>query len=421
VAVARVPLWTLPRDPGELGTCAFVPRPPAARDLRGMSRGLEADGTPMQPVLVAGSGPVPGGAPGGERRLRACGLRGGAGPRVADLRHHRRAPAGAARDIGLILRLRPDPAPCRVFPHFGGLAALTTARKCADLQGVARGTPRARGDAHGERTVPAATPLPHKCRDLVPRGGASRVGLRGGATRGSNARGESRRATAVRSAEAQVRGASVRWGTAMGAGASVLMLARSGTTADEDDGAVLGAFLGGLAVVGGLIGGTVVAVRNESVRRAAYSQTLGVCLRPALLTATLGPDHPEVASSLRVLAFRYSRVGDLARGRAAPRAGTRDPGEALRSGRAGGGDDPRGLRRRAPGTRPRRGGRRARAARPGDPIDSMSRANRLSRVAQRRAGVPTNWANRSADLLQSEVARVAHVLSTTVARRRWMV
>ena len=71
-------------------------------------------------------------------------------------------------------------------------------------------------------------------------------------------------------------------------------------------------FVGGFAAIGALVGAGAVAVRNASLQRAARDETMDVCLRPAALSATYGPEHPQVAASLHALAFRYYRVGDLA-------------------------------------------------------------------------------------------------------------
>jgi hypothetical protein len=121
----------------------------------------------------------------------------------------------------------------------------------------------------------------------------------------------------ARRVEAQVHGSSIAWGAAIGAvaggGMGVYGAARADATADEDAGVVIAAFVGGFAAIGALVGGGAVAVRNARLQRAARDETLGVCLRPAALSATYGPAHPEVASSLHALAFRYYRVGDLAR------------------------------------------------------------------------------------------------------------
>jgi hypothetical protein len=125
----------------------------------------------------------------------------------------------------------------------------------------------------------------------------------------------------ARQAEAQVRGSSVGGGAAIGAAGGVItgaFLAARGVSSSESDlssgdAVLLGALVGGVVVVGALIGGATAAVRNASLRRAAHAETMDACLRPAILSAALGPEHPEVASSLHALGFRYYRLGELAR------------------------------------------------------------------------------------------------------------
>ena len=117
--------------------------------------------------------------------------------------------------------------------------------------------------------------------------------------------------------EAQVHGSSIVAGAAMGAvagvGLGVYSAARAEVSTDEDARAVIVAFFGGFTAIGALVGAGAVAVRNASLRCAARDETMDVCLRPAVLSATYGPEHPEVASSLHALAFRHYRVGDLVR------------------------------------------------------------------------------------------------------------
>jgi hypothetical protein len=68
-----------------------------------------------------------------------------------------------------------------------------------------------------------------------------------------------------------------------------------------------------VGVIGGLIGASIIVARNASVREAAYAEAMGACLRPAILTRELGPEHPEVVRSLHALAFRYSRQREFAK------------------------------------------------------------------------------------------------------------
>lgn len=121
----------------------------------------------------------------------------------------------------------------------------------------------------------------------------------------------------ARRAATQVEGRSIAWaaaiGAAVGGGAGAYSAARSEATADEDSGVVIAAIVGGFAALGALVGAGTVAVRNMSLQRAAYDETMDVCLRPAVLSATYGPEYPEIAVSLHALAYRYYRIGDLAK------------------------------------------------------------------------------------------------------------
>ncbi len=117
-------------------------------------------------------------------------------------------------------------------------------------------------------------------------------------------------------AEAQVWGGSIGAGAVMGAAAGLLAGAFAGAKGnsgvDEDEAVIIGAVVGGLMAVGGLIGAGSVGLRNASVRRAAYTEAMDACLRPARLSRELGPEHLEVAWSLHTLAFRYYRQGEFA-------------------------------------------------------------------------------------------------------------
>jgi hypothetical protein len=64
------------------------------------------------------------------------------------------------------------------------------------------------------------------------------------------------------------------------------------------------------------IGAGLVGARNASVRKAAHAEAMNACLRPAILTRDLGPEHPEVVRSLHALAYRYYRQREF--GRAEP-------------------------------------------------------------------------------------------------------
>lgn len=89
-------------------------------------------------------------------------------------------------------------------------------------------------------------------------------------------------------------------------------------TAEVKGGSVGGAFTGGLLAplsVGpygiflGAILGPMAAVSqaqdNARVRQFAFDDAMQRCLEPARLAETLGPDHPEVASSLHRVAERF--------------------------------------------------------------------------------------------------------------------
>jgi hypothetical protein len=52
--------------------------------------------------------------------------------------------------------------------------------------------------------------------------------------------------------------------------------------------------------------------KSERRREAAYADAMDACLKPTILTETLGPEHPGVARSLRDLAYRYQRQADFA-------------------------------------------------------------------------------------------------------------
>jgi len=70
------------------------------------------------------------------------------------------------------------------------------------------------------------------------------------------------------------------------------------------------AFYGaGFAVLGG-IGALVQASKNAGIRQATYDGAMKTCMElamePALLAETLGPDHPDVASSLHQVADRHA-------------------------------------------------------------------------------------------------------------------
>ncbi len=64
---------------------------------------------------------------------------------------------------------------------------------------------------------------------------------------------------------------------------------------------------GGFMALGALIGAMAAAVRTDDVQDAAHGDAMTACLRPALLTRQLGPEHPEVARSLHALGYRYYR------------------------------------------------------------------------------------------------------------------
>ena len=118
--------------------------------------------------------------------------------------------------------------------------------------------------------------------------------------------------------EKLIQGGSVWAGAAMGAAVGPLVVAAalargSSFSGDEGDAAIAGVVLGALVAVGGLIGATVVVVKNAGVRKAAYTEAMDACLRPALLTREFGPEHPEVGRSLHALAYRYHRLAEFAK------------------------------------------------------------------------------------------------------------
>ena len=66
-------------------------------------------------------------------------------------------------------------------------------------------------------------------------------------------------------------------------------------------------------MIGAIVAGGAALVDNVSARDAAYADAMDACLRPAVLTREFGPEHPEVARSLRALGYRYYRQGELAK------------------------------------------------------------------------------------------------------------
>jgi hypothetical protein len=73
---------------------------------------------------------------------------------------------------------------------------------------------------------------------------------------------------------------------------------------------------GGMVALGALVGALTAVAGNDDVQEAAHADALAACLRPALLTGELGPEHPEVARSLHALGYRYYRQGEF--GKAEP-------------------------------------------------------------------------------------------------------
>ena len=61
------------------------------------------------------------------------------------------------------------------------------------------------------------------------------------------------------------------------------------------------------------IGGAIdQSLKNSAARKMAYAGGEVTCLRPAVLAETLGPEHPDVASALRSLAYGYANQTDYA-------------------------------------------------------------------------------------------------------------
>jgi tetratricopeptide (TPR) repeat protein len=129
-------------------------------------------------------------------------------------------------------------------------------------------------------------------------------------------------------ARAEVRGDSVLVGAAQGAAAgtlgSVYALARGNAVSEQSlsqhnssedsrEALLIGALLGSFVAIGAIVAGGAALADNVSTRDAAYADAMDACLRPAVLTLELGPEHPEVARSLRSLGYRYYRQGELAK------------------------------------------------------------------------------------------------------------
>ena len=85
------------------------------------------------------------------------------------------------------------------------------------------------------------------------------------------------------------------------------------TLGDSRHGLLIGALLGSFVVIGAIVAGGAALADNVSARDAAFADAMDACLRPAVLTREFGPEHPEVARSLRALGYRYYRQGELAK------------------------------------------------------------------------------------------------------------
>ena len=147
----------------------------------------------------------------------------------------------------------------------------------------------------------------------------------------------------------------------MGTLGSVYTLARGGNSVsghglyqpnsagDSRDGLLIGALLGSFVAIGAIVAGGAALVDNASARDAAYADAMDACLRPAVLTREFGPEHPEVARSLRALGYRYYRQGELAKAEPLYIRALAIQEQALGAGRSGDGGVPGRLRRRSSG------------------------------------------------------------------------
>lgn len=66
----------------------------------------------------------------------------------------------------------------------------------------------------------------------------------------------------------------------------------------------VGAFVG--APIGAIVAGARATHANDEARKYVYSAAEEKCLKPVVLAATLGPEHPDVAVALRDLAIEYA-------------------------------------------------------------------------------------------------------------------
>jgi hypothetical protein len=71
----------------------------------------------------------------------------------------------------------------------------------------------------------------------------------------------------------------------------------------------LGLFMAPALAIGGAIDQSP---KNSSTRKRAYASAEETCLKPVILAETLGPEHPDVASALRSLAYGYANQKDYA-------------------------------------------------------------------------------------------------------------
>ena len=91
-----------------------------------------------------------------------------------------------------------------------------------------------------------------------------------------------------------------------GVAAGVLAVASVGTC-------VMCALIAPVAILGAPFEVASIARENSRAREAAHAAALAQCRRPAILEAELGPDHPDVAGSLRELGLRYAALGQVDR------------------------------------------------------------------------------------------------------------
>jgi tetratricopeptide (TPR) repeat protein len=76
------------------------------------------------------------------------------------------------------------------------------------------------------------------------------------------------------------------------------------------------AFIAPIAILGAPFQAVSIARDNSRARESAHASALELCRKPNTLEAELGPDHPDVARSLQVLAVRYVALGRADQGEA---------------------------------------------------------------------------------------------------------